>query len=321
MKDVRGGFEANLFWTPIALAKDILEHNLRMRSIFMHQSVEIIVLISIALIFGYRHLKIRQETYKWLLLTIGLAFLMSYLARPIWQASSILQTIQFPWRFLQIFSFGGAVLCAIAIEVILERKSVLKYFLASIIVLILTSNFYYSYQLSRQFPTFHNLGRGVIPQFTYWQNILYKPYNDNLIDVKEYRPLLEKNSSIPLPIEGQPKFSLLSGKAAIDLEEWSSYQRLFKVNVEKHARIRIRTYYYPAWHLYVNNLPARLMMADDGTLKIDLPPGLHQLKLRYQWTPAFQIGIALSIFSLIILCLSNSKNKIKSISNKLVKIT
>jgi hypothetical protein len=252
---------------------------------------------------------------------VSLAFLMSYLARPIWQASSILQMIQFPWRFLQILSFGGAVLCTIAIEVILNRKSILKYFLASIIVLILTSNFYYSYQLSRQFPTFHNLGRGVIHQFTYWQNILYKPYDDNLIDVKEYRPLLTNNSSIPLPIEGQPKFSLLSGKAAIELEEWSSYRRLFKINVEKNALIKIRTYYYPAWHLYVNDLPHQLMMADDGTLQIDLPPGLHQLKLCYQWTPAFQIGIALSIFSLVILCLSNPKSKIKSLSNKLVKFT
>ncbi len=44
-----------------------------------------------------------------------------------------------------------------------------------------------------------------------------------------------------------------------------------------------------------------LDMSEDGTIKIKLESGTYHVELRHQPTPAFKIGIFLSIFSLLIL--------------------
>ena len=67
--------------------------------------------------------------------------------------------------------------------------------------------------------------------------------------------------------------------------------------------IKIRTYYYPAWHLYVNQKPHPSTVAPDGTIQIELEPGSHIVELRYLWTGAFKLGVAISICSLSLLIL------------------
>ena len=57
------------------------------------------------------------------------------------------------------------------------------------------------------------------------------------------------------------------------------------------------------WHLYLNQKPHPIAMSDDGTIKFQLEPGVYQVDLRYQWTPAFIAGGILSILSIIVLIL------------------
>ncbi|NES08408.1 MAG: hypothetical protein F6K22_40085, partial [Okeania sp. SIO2F4] len=46
----------------------------------------------------------------------------------------------------------------------------------------------------------------------------------------EYRPLLKNGSSSPpVPLIGQPKISVISGQAKINIQEWQSYNRIFSV--------------------------------------------------------------------------------------------
>ncbi len=42
-------------------------------------------------------------------------------------------------------------------------------------------------------------------------------------------------------------------------------------------------------------------MSDDGTIKFQLEPGIYQVDLQYQWTPALIAGGLLSILGIIIL--------------------
>jgi hypothetical protein len=210
--------------------------------------------------------------------------------------------VQFPWRLLQLFSFTGAALCAVVVSGVLKTHQRLRLLLVLIILAILGVNFRYSYQLSRSLPALHNPGRGIIENLQTITTILSDPYTDKLIDVEEYRPLL-KNGNPAVPVIGQPRVSVLSGQAETQINQWGSYNRIFTVKAEKASTVRIRTYYYPAWHLQVNQKPHPISMSSDGTMELKLEPGIYMVELDYQWTQAFILGGVLSVLSLVALSL------------------
>ncbi|NES73111.1 MAG: hypothetical protein F6K24_51925 [Okeania sp. SIO2D1] len=163
-------------------------------------------------------------------------------------------------------------------------------------------NFRYFYQRSTEYIALRNPGKANIEHLQYIKTIMNDPYTGKLRDVEEYRPLLKNGSSSPpVPLIGQPKISVISGQAKIDIQQWQSYNRIFSVTTEKPSKIRVRTYYYPAWRMYVNQKPFPLSMADDGTIELNLNPGEYTVRLFYSWTYPFILGVIVSIFSIIVL--------------------
>ena len=300
MKGVYGGIPGSLLGSGIPLFSD--NH---ISDIFLHQSFVLIVLMIIAFVCCRRQSPVLQETRHWLMLAFPLVFMMSAWSEFIWQASPTLQMVQFAWRLLQIVSFVGASLCATVVSGILQLRLGYRFVLSLIIVGILLMNFRYSYQLSRKYITLRNPGRGNIEHLEHIITILNDPYTDKLRDVEEYRPLIQGSSSPPVPLIGQPKLSVLNGQATFQIQKWGSYQRMFSVTAETLATIRIRTYSYPAWHLYVNGKSHPLSMAGDGTLAFQLEPGSYQIELRYQWTIALMLGVMLSSLSFVALLYLN----------------
>ena len=300
MKGVHQGIPATLLGFGLSLFP-----NNHISRIFLHQSLAIILLMIVAFL-GYRPWSvILNKTCYWLFFALALAFLMSSWSEFIWQASPTLQMVQFAWRLLQIFSFVGAALCATVVSGILQLRLRYRFLLSLVIMGILLMNFRYSYQLSRKYITLRNPGRGSIEHLEHIITILNDPYTGKLRDVEEYRPLIEGSSSPPVPIIGQPKLSVLKGQATWQIQQWGSYQRIFSVTAETLATIRIRTYSYPAWHLYVNGKSYPLSMAEDGTLALQLEPGSYQIELRYQWTIALILGVILSSLSFVALLYPN----------------
>jgi uncharacterized membrane protein len=304
MKGVIGGFKAGMLGVGLSFFPININDLVSIPYIFTHQSLAIVILVIIALVWCRQDQKTIQETWRWGVMAIALACMMSCLSLPLWEASTTLQMVQFPWRMLQIFSFVSAALCAAVVQGIINLKSRSKLLLCLVVFVIILVNFRYSYKLSRQFITLGNPDRDKIEHLIFFKEILSNPYQDNLRDVEEYRPLLKNHqSSPPKPVIGKPKFSVIKGKAEIALNQWQSYQRNFEVKAQEPTTIKIRTYYYPAWHLYVNNQSHPIEISEDGTIEMTLQEGNYHVQLRYQWTQAFKVGIILSILSLIVLIL------------------
>jgi hypothetical protein len=303
MRKSKGGFQENLLGSSTLQIFPL--HNLdRGPYIFIHQSLAIIILTIIILVCCHKKPAIIQETWRWIAFMIVLVFLMSYWSLPIWQASRILQMIQFPLRLVGLYSFGGAALAGLAVNGILKLPLRFRILPFLIIIGIILANFKFAYQLSRAYPALHNPGRGKVENIERLKIALYAPYTDKLIDVPEYRPFLKNHrSSPPVPVIGQPPVSVVTGKAAIQINQWNSYNRRFQLTVEENSVIRIRTYYYPAWHLYVNKKNHSIDVSDDGTMELKLEPGFYEVELHYQWTRYFTVGVVLSLFSILALVL------------------
>ena len=268
--------------------------------IFAHQSLVILVLTAVVLIYSRRDKTTFSESKKWILFILALAMMMSSLSTPIWQASSILQKVQAPWRLFSLYAFGSAALCGVVVNQIIRLKLSIKIFLSLIIVVILLVNASYGYKLSRKFPTFRNPGKANLEHLELSRLALEEPFTDKLLDVGEYRPVIKQGITSADPILGQPKLTVIKGKAKIELYQWKSYQRNFKIVAEELSNIRVRTYYYPAWHLYVNSKPYPIDIFDNGTISFTVEPGNYSVQLVYQKTLAFTWGIIISILSSLI---------------------
>ncbi|MEA5508405.1 hypothetical protein VB715_01365 [Crocosphaera sp. UHCC 0190] len=299
MKNVGGGFKNMMFGAGLPLVNP--RFDLSLSQIFIQQLLAIVIAGSLSLIILRNNKQRFEESRYWLIFSLISAFLMTSWSWPIWASSSLLQKIQAPWRLLHLFSFGEAILCAILVSSITQCKLQNKLLIISIIMVILLTNSAYFYKISRKYVTFHNPGRSNLEYLEPTRKALFEGYTEALQDVSEYRPLLNNGLSSPDPIPNQPRFSVTKGKATIELLQWKSYERVLEINVEKESRINIRTYNYPAWHLYVNQKSHPIDTANNGTIDFKLAPGFYKIELIYQWTSAFILGIILSLFSLTIL--------------------
>ncbi len=301
MRNGGGGFQENLLYIMYSKSRPV---QMAINGIFTCQSLTIILLVFITL-FIYRHKSAQiKETLMWLLFSLFLAFLMSYPSLAIWQHSPTLQMIQFPWRLLGLYSFAGAGLCSFAMTGITKSSwHSRKFILLIIISAIIGSYFHSAYKISRSSISIHN-PKNSDPNLELYKTIVTDPYTDKLFDFPNFSPALTNNRiSPPTPLVGQSKVSVIKGEAEIKIEQWKSYQRLFKITPKKPSTIRIRTYFYPAWHLFINQKPQPIGIVDDGTIKFNLEPGTYTVELRYQWTRAFTIGVVLSVVSLVMLIL------------------
>lgn len=168
-------------------------------------------------------------------------------------------------------------------------------------ILILTINFSFGYKLSPRFPALNNPGKANIEHLAEVKTALEEPYTDKLRDVSEYIPLLSNGKAPDDPIIGQTRVSVIQGTATVEIESWNSYQRLLKIDAEESSTIRIRTYFYPAWHLYVNQFSDPINVLSDGTIGLKLNPGSYVVKLNYQHTFAFIVGMIFSTISILLM--------------------
>jgi uncharacterized membrane protein len=316
MKTMFGEFHNYMFGSSLLplfsleINKFFLPKNVyNMSYLFTHQSLVIIVFTIIALVLCDR--AIVRETRSWFAFAALMVFLMLPLSAPIWEASSTLQMLQFPWRFLQIYLFIAAALGGVAVNGVMKLKWRSKLLVAMSIALIILSNFWYFYKLSRQFTALGNPGKAnleLMPDIVYIKRVLNDPFTDKLLDVPEYRPQIPGSKSPPEPVIKQSPVNLVSGQAEVAIDKWGSYQRILKIKVQQTSTIGLRTYYYPAWHLYVNDRSHPIEMSNDGTMQFQLEPGIYAVELNYQWTSAFKSGILLSIVSIFALILSSMTN-------------
>ncbi|MGB3694744.1 MAG: hypothetical protein WA999_18690, partial [Spirulinaceae cyanobacterium] len=265
-------------------------------------------------LYIYRtHTKHFKETLCWITFFLTSLFLMTYLSVPVWQMSSTLQMVQFPWRLLGLLSFCIAGLLSMVANSIFSHKKHFsqKLLLSGLIIGLLLLNGRYSYILSLRYSGFNNPGdltsakvkeSWKTKSFQLVETGIFDPYTNKLKDAYEYYPLLSK-TGLPAqePVIGQPRIFVTKGDAAVKIKRWGSYRRIFNLEVKDSSIIRVKTYYYPAWHLYINNQLHPIKVSDDGTIKFELQAGSYQAKLVYGWTRALILGTIVSSLSLILL--------------------
>jgi hypothetical protein len=311
MRNADGGFSKNFlsFQLSNSSQKDLPSYFIKINQIFTYNSLAAITLIPISAYLHRENPKLLKDLMFWSVFSLSFFFLMLSVSNLVWSSISVLQMVQFPWRMLGILSLGVSMLIALSLSGVNQKNRFVGLFLIVIASSILFWNFNYSYTQSRSIPTIHAPGRATaIRNLEYFKTVLSDPYTDKLVDVRDYRPLLQNKKPVPDPQKEQPKASVTDGNASIQIQRWESYDRIIDAKVTTASTIKFRTYYYPAWHLYVNGRDYPITVSSDGTIEVSLEPGIYQLQIRYLQTQAFRIGIGLTIISLLVLILLQVKS-------------
>ncbi|PZO14335.1 MAG: hypothetical protein DCF25_15035 [Leptolyngbya foveolarum] len=304
-------------------------------SIFFRQWLACIAFAAIAWIGFAKQPQQRRNTSILLAVALFIIFLTCQVSWPLWQLNPILQKIELSERLDRLFYMVQAALCAVAVQSLLlsrsqaresqtgHRRRFIRVLLLAIVCAILFSNFKYSYQLSRRFPGLYSSGNGVMLNRSWIERIVRDPFSDGLIDVPEYRPRLENNAiastyikeeqtnegypalsttvsgALPTPQPHQHRVEVSQGEAKVKIADWRSYHRQLEIDAQEPSTVILRTYRYPAWHLYVNGSAHPIEPASDGRIQFRLPTGQYEVALVYEQTLAFKLGLVVSGLSAI----------------------
>ena len=309
MKGVTGGWSNHIIKFPI--------DNRAKGHIFSFYLYSLASLFSLFFLCSYIDFKSskkfpKRQTISWFILGIIVLFLMSYLSFPIWQTSSLLQMVQFPWRLMGIMSLSIAGLMTITVNNLIKIHKQNRYVIVKLvgvlmIAIILLWYSKYCYSLWARYDGFNNPGEFVESKKgkTPWKKTTFdrisialnEPLAEKLNDVPEHLP---KNSSAPLI--NQPPIAIINGEALISEIEWNSYKRSFKIDVlTKTSLVKVRTYYYPAWRLWINDQMDKIELAEDGTISFHLDQGLNKIRLLYTTTKSEKVAMFISLCSLLLL--------------------
>ena len=98
------------------------------------------------------------------------------------------------------------------------------------------------------------------------------------------------------------------GRGEVNHLKWSLGFRKFTISTQTESIINLKTLYYPGWKIDVNPVvptnkssteKENIGQTPDGRIQLSLPPGLFNIVLYYQGTRAEQIGMTISIISLV----------------------
>jgi hypothetical protein len=245
-----------------------------------------------------RGLPRRSEALFLLLTSLAALFTMTPAAAPLWQALPFISLVQFPWRLLAVTIFTFSLLTAVAVRWLDGKVAPPR----------LASTYPYLFSLAL-----------VIASLPYTQPQLYplRPEDEQPVAVLDFElqfpdmrgmtvwserlPTDQDSPLISQYLAGEPlqRAAVSSGNATITGQESHAVSASATVVADGPARVRFYTYYFPGWRATVDGQPALITPEPpNGLISIDVPPGKHEVAVRFGATPVRSLGAALSLVAL-----------------------
>jgi hypothetical protein len=278
------------------------------------------LIAAVLLLANYDRIKTHLPEYKRVKVVIIMLFISFVMMTPasffIWSMFKQMQTLQFPWRFTSVLIPFCCVTMVYAFDLISKFKnekmdiSGFKYIIYSL-VLLLTLLFYVNFinvfkweWASPEMFLKHAIN-------VVWQNREYQP---NFVDNPNWRQ--EDFSK-----DFTPTLSSSDPNADITLLKWTSYDKIFQLFAPLEHQIRIRTFYFPGWNIYVDGRRVDISMdPKTGAMIFKAPSGKHQVEVKFELTSQRKLALIISFVALAIYLFLFSKASATGIGFKLRNI-
>lgn len=211
---------------------------------------------------------------------VGSLFFLLGISRFLWETIPFFEYIQFSARWLYITVFSLVFLSSIIFYVLdkyykAKPGKTLYIIILFLICLMLDGRYIYS-----------------APLFKEKQLIPVRPANFN----SEYLPMWVSEENI-----SRDKLNervTIHGEGEVKIVAWKSAERILSINAKRHSSARIRTFYFPGWNAYLDDMHVAIQTErGSGAILVDIPRGNHKLVLRFEDTQIRYYSKIISIIS------------------------
>lgn len=236
-----------------------------------------------------------------LLAAAACVFLMLPASTPVWRAVPLLAFAEFPWRWLGPVALPLAFLAGAGAEA-LPRRLRAAYLLAGALALVVAA---FPHLYPRQpFASFAGATVADVVRFEETSGAI------GTTSAGEYLPrtVVQRPTSSPLvaayatgaPVDRLDRASLPPGATA-EAKAHGAAQR-WQVDSPVAFTARVLTFYYPGWTAYVDGAPVPVgVTGPEGHITIALPPGRHELALRFEDTGLRRVANGISLATAVAL--------------------
>ncbi len=96
----------------------------------------------------------------------------------------------------------------------------------------------------------------------------------------------------------------MSGSATIVEQAATAHEQRFAVTTRESARLRLNTFYFPGWRVFVDGQEQPIDYGNrSGLIDFSVEPGTHVVEARFEPTPVRWLGRTLSVGGLAVLAL------------------
>lgn len=194
------------------------------------------------------------------------SFLMATpVSKPVWDASSMLQETQFPWRWLTTTSAFVSLLTTVSLpELASMWRSRWRPLALALIGLVAIGISFTVLQLIKGAP-------------------LYKQaaFNER---IEAQRDSATNQDFLAVWANGQPRAmsSLVdAGAREVTIGVWSGEHKLFTIAPGAETEARLKVYYYPYWVAFANGTRLTTKPADDGALLVSVPGNKTTIEVNF----------------------------------------
>lgn len=214
-------------------------------------------------------------------------FMFTPLSHFVWKNAAFLQKIQFPWRWMTMFTLGVTLALTAAAFRIWNDGKPQRVFAYPLLALFLVVMLFNITQIAA--PTAST------------------PYSPERFQTEVINGLLEGESyecwwtawSKRAAFANKNKVSV-NGRN-VEIQNWADEERSFTIENGEAGTARIATFWYPHWQAEVNEQKVEIQRAEDGTMLIPLSGEKANVKLYFQEPFQLQIASVISILSWFII--------------------
>ncbi len=237
---------------------------------------------------------------------LGLVFLMTSGSVFVWEHVPGMAYLQFPWRLMGPANLMLAVSGAGGVVALLETLSVRWRggVWACVLLAILGLSLPVLYPPMWP-PDFGPTGPGDIIAWERQSLALGTTSTGDFLPVKAAlapvppMPSLIESYAGPGPVDKVNRASLPAGTRVDVLEHGPLHDR-FQVTTSKKFIFRLYTFYFPGWTVYVDGEPVEIEVAGpEGFITFRVPPGRHEVLVRFEDTPPRKAGWLISAVGLV----------------------
>ena len=256
-----------------------------------------LIAVAAALVLLWRMGKAEARGRSWLVFFLVLlavaVFFASTFSQPLWDRLPLLQYLQFPWRFLTLAAFSSALLCAAVFVLLFSGGVRFDRRLPDVaMVALLTALLLWG--LPKAWPEkFLALNEtDYSPQAIAAQGL-------TVTTAGEYAPVWVQQR--PTAPAGEP-LTFVAGQGRVVSSQLSVATRQFIVEAVVESRLRLNTFYFPGWTLYVDGVERPIDYSNpQGVMEFSLGSGLHGVKFAFEDTPVRAWAGRLSLLALLVL--------------------